>query len=60
MEKIVNSDSSFFSFLGPFLGPFRAALALLFATNANLTKKFVKFNISIKNALLEFDFGLEK
>jgi hypothetical protein len=56
MEKIVNSDSSFFSFLGPF----RAALALLFATNAKLTKKFVKFNISIKNALLEFEFGSEK
>jgi hypothetical protein len=49
MEKIGNSESSFFSFFEPF-----------FAANANLTKKLVKFEISIKNAVFESDFGLEK
>ncbi len=49
MEKIVNSDSSFFSFF-----------ELFFAANANLTKKLVKFEISIKNAVFESDFVFEK
>jgi hypothetical protein len=50
MEKIGNSDSSFYSFFEPF----RAALALQFAKIANLTEKCVKFKIVIKKRSIRF------